>query len=374
MKKISKIIINIVWAIFNPQKIERLKNRSVSLDELPTSYFEADNNGQIIYANQAALKEFGYETTKSLTIFDFIHHDELEEVKQIFQEIKEGRPPELGARRLLTRANGTNFPGILFLSSLAVNKKLKKIKGVIINHTEQEKLENKLKEINEKKDKMFSIVAHDLRSPFNSILGLSDVLCDDLSEMSTDEVQKIARTIKEAAKTTHEFLENLLEWARLQMNTTKIDTMKLDLQKEVNNIISLYGAQAQKKGVVLKNNIFQTKVLADTSMLQTILRNLIANAIKFTNPGGEVKIMALPNNKMVEVMVIDNGIGITPENQKKLFQIGEDISTPGTAEESGTGLGLLICKDMVEKQGGTIRVETKPKEGSKFIFTLPLAN
>jgi PAS domain S-box-containing protein len=230
-----------------------------------------------------------------------------------------------------------------------------------------------LKELNAQKDRLFSIISHDLRSPFTGLLGYSEMLVDDFDEMERDEIKTHIAAIKEISENIFVHLSNLLEWSRLQRGKIKINPEKLTLNTIIKDIVELMMPNAGKKEISLitevDENIF---VNADQSMLNSILQNLISNAIKFTYEKGTIRIRANIKNDFVEIIVADSGIGMTDEEINKVFKIDASYTTKGTAGEIGTGLGLVICKEMVEKQGGKINIESEKDKGSQFKFTLPI--
>jgi PAS domain S-box-containing protein len=245
--------------------------------------------------------------------------------------------------------------------------------------TEQRKSEEalmnseiRLRNLNATKDKFFSIIAHDLKSPFNSILGFSKLLGESVKTKDFENVGQYASIIERSTQRTMDLLMNLLEWSRSQ--TGRIDYLPeyLEVNYLLNEVLELLEQTALQKAITIHRELapFVT-VYADRVLLSTILRNLLSNAVKFTQPGGEIHLSALKKGGMMEFCVRDNGVGIKNEDLKKLFRIEEGYSRKGTLNEQGTGLGLLLCKEFVEKQGGTIRVESELGKGSAFYFTLP---
>lgn len=232
----------------------------------------------------------------------------------------------------------------------------------------------KLKELNATKDKFFSIIAHDLRNPFNSICGFSELLLDDLAEKNYETTEEYVEIIRDSSKHAMTLLTNLLEWARSQTGRMKFNPELFDITDVVNDAVTLAGDYARQKSIsILKELPVPVVIFADKAMLETILRNLISNAVKFTGNGGTIIISVTPEDEnKICVTVADNGVGISKENLDKLFKIEENHSTVGTQKEKGTGLGLILCKEFIEKHGGTIWVESEQRKGSKFIFTLPV--
>jgi len=232
--------------------------------------------------------------------------------------------------------------------------------------------EEKLLQLNADKDRFISILSHDLRSPFNNLLGLSEVLTEDIRKLDIDEIETLANQINTTARNTFNLLEDILTWVRAQQGKIPFKPQKLSFRDIYMNILEILNPNAKAKNISI-NYSAQDKIniFADIDMLKTVLRNLVSNAIKFTNNGGTINIIAEENSGNVTISVSDNGIGIAPADLTKLFDISEVLTTKGTAKETGTGLGLLLCKEFVEKHGGKIWVESEEGKGSRFSFTLP---
>jgi signal transduction histidine kinase len=231
---------------------------------------------------------------------------------------------------------------------------------------------SKLVEIVSTNAKFLSIIAHDLRSPFSSILGILELLKMSLKELDKNEIEKYIEIIYNSANNTLTLLDNLLVWALSQNKEKNFKPIKINLYELLREEIESLKTLASQKQITLSHLVKpDVNVTADLQMVKTILRNLISNAIKYTNVNGEIVINACELKKYVEVTVNDNGVGISDENMRKLFKIDAFHSTPGTQDEKGIGLGLLLCKEFVELHGGNIRIESEAGKGSKFAFTLP---
>jgi len=234
------------------------------------------------------------------------------------------------------------------------------------------KSESELKELNAQKDKFFSIIGHDLKSPFNSILGFSELLGEQVSEKNYENVDRYAKIIGQSSQRAVDLLMNLLEWSRAHTGKMEFSPENFELVHFINEITLLHENIATQKSITLKKDLPPgLPVFADKQMIGTVMRNLISNAIKFTKQGGEVTLLAEKREKEVFVSVSDNGIGIVPGRIEKLFRIDESDTTPGTNNEKGTGLGLILCKELVEQHGGKIWADSKQGEGSIFYFTIP---
>jgi len=238
--------------------------------------------------------------------------------------------------------------------------------------------EKELKEINATKDKLFSIVAHDLKNPFNALLGLCGLLENNYSDLREEERQNYIRMIHESSLNLYSLLDNLLQWSHSQLKSFALSPAIINLGDIINQETELLRKNAEGKGITLKTDAVEHLfVHADRNTTSSVLRNLLSNAIKFTPKGGIVEVNAWrkkDDNDMVEVAVIDTGIGISDAEMENLFKIEGAVSKKGTSNESGTGLGLVLCREFIEKSNGEIWVIRNPEGGSEFHFTLPLAS
>ena len=230
--------------------------------------------------------------------------------------------------------------------------------------------------INAEKDKFFSIIAHDLRGPLSAFVDATQILTEEIQNMDLEEIKDITMSMKTSASNIYGLLENLLEWSRLRRGAMDFVPENLNLKKKIEASIDVLSESAREKGIGLTISVpGELEIRADIHMFDTIIRNLISNAIKFTISGGKVIVTANYNgDHYVVVKISDSGIGMTPELKNKLFQIDEKTSRPGTEGETSTGLGLLLCKEFIEKHGGKIWVESSVGQGSTFSFSLPLEN
>jgi len=256
-----------------------------------------------------------------------------------------------------------------------VNDLLVDKQKLIIDQSEQLKENNRqLTILNATKDKFFSIIAHDLRNPFSVVIGFSDLLIRGLYKLSEEKIKNYVDMIHTASINGNNLLENLLQWSRSQTGNIAFEPIKLNLASLVEETINLMEASANRKDITFHQLIEpNSTVFADENMIKTILRNLITNAIKFTKEKGSVTITSISSHKQIEVTIADSGVGISQDTIKRLFRIDTTVTTIGTSKETGTGLGLLICKEFVERHNGKIWVESEPGKGSNFKFTLPSA-
>ena len=238
---------------------------------------------------------------------------------------------------------------------------------------EEIKLKNELlQSINAEKDKFFSIIAHDLRGPLSAFVQATQIITEEIQTMSLEEIKDITNSMKTSATNIYNLLENLLEWSRLRRGGMDFVQQKLNLRKNADECIKPLSEASRKKGIEIEIVIpEQLEVFADIHMFDSVIRNLVSNAIKFTAKGGKVKVAASKNNdSSIVISISDSGIGMSPELRTRLFQLNEKTSRPGTEGEPSTGLGLLLCKEFIEKNDGKIWVESEVGKGSIFYFTL----
>lgn len=235
-----------------------------------------------------------------------------------------------------------------------------------------QKNSEKLTEVIETNRKFISIIGHDLRGPFCSILGVLEMLKDGLNEYDIQDIEKYLSIASNSANSTLSLLDNLLAWTSAQNIEKNYHPVRINLFGLINEEFEAINLNATQKGIVIYNAVSpDLHVVADAQMITSVVRNLLGNALKFTYTGGEVNVSAIEQRKFVEIQVEDNGIGISAEDIKALFNPDIRHSTPGTQKEQGTGLGLTICKEFIEIHGGSISVESEQGKGSRFKFTLP---
>ena len=229
-----------------------------------------------------------------------------------------------------------------------------------------------LNELNATKDKFFSIIAHDLKNPISNFRDMTKVLVENQDSFSKSEISEYLSMLNNSADSLFGLLENLLEWSRSQRGIIKYEPVQLDFTYLANNVISLTLPLAQAKNIELSNRVPESFIIdADVNMINTVLRNLVSNAIKFTDEHGKIEISASEHENYYELSVSDNGVGISAENLKKLFHVSENFSTLGTSNEKGTGIGLILCREFIDKHCGKIWAESELGIGTKFSFTIP---
>ncbi|MCB0804275.1 MAG: tetratricopeptide repeat protein [Bacteroidales bacterium] len=265
------------------------------------------------------------------------------------------------------------------LGSVVKFKEKRAIMMVAIDITERKtaeeiliKSEKELLNVNAMKDKFFSIIAHDLKNPFSSILGFANLLYEAYDNFSESQRKSFVKNIVETSENTFKLLQNLLEWARTQTGNFEYNPKQINLSTITNENLAIFKSSLKNKKIAVDLDIpVRLSAWADENMIKSVVRNLISNAIKFTHEGGKIRIEAAAKNGMVKYNVEDTGTGISKENLKKLFRIDDQLKMPGTHNENGSGIGLLICKELIEINKGEISAESHESKGSRFSFTLP---
>jgi len=242
----------------------------------------------------------------------------------------------------------------------------KKIEEELISKNEQ------LEELNRQKDKLFSVISHDLKNAFAGIAGTHDMLLEDYKEFSKEELYEYLKLLNDRSQNASNLLEDLLLWSKNQFREVTAEPKKLNLSEITDSVFQVLTSDAEAKKIHLKNEIPENICArADINMLKTILRNLVSNSIKFSNPGGEVVVKAERKDKKVALSVTDNGIGIEEEAIEQILDKKSSYTKTGTGGEKGTGLGIDLCIDFIEKHNGELQVDSEPGKGSTFTFTLP---
>ena len=385
---------NVRSAIINVEDITLSKEAQESKEKTEEKYrILVENSLQAMVIIQKDGLNFANSRMEELTQYSFnelvnkstdwinklIHPEEYERVTRILKDSFENhKTPERNEIRII-RKDGK----IRWVETLGTLVKIQGEDAILIvamDITEKKEAqsvlvesEKTLRNVNAMKDKFFSIIAHDLKNPFNAIIGFSNLLYEAYDNFDEKQRKSFIKNICDASENTFKLLQNLLEWSRTQTGTFEYVPEIIDLSIIANENISVLNSNAGSKSIELESTIpYNTIAFADENMTKTIIRNLISNAIKFTNTNGKVTIAAILKDNEVQVSVTDNGIGISKENIFRLFRIDDPFKVAGTANEQGTGLGLILCKEFVEKNGGKIWVESVIGAGSSFIFTLPL--
>lgn len=239
-------------------------------------------------------------------------------------------------------------------------------------HISLQSREKELRDLNATKDTILAIISHDLKTPFFNIMGLGEIILKSYETFSDDEKKEMLTNMVDSARVSHNLLDNLLGWIRMQTGKISFNPRYCNLNVLIRGTISLAQFQANSKGVILiYNDIIDNKVYADDNMFNTILRNLLTNAIKYTPSGGNIEILVNNAENNVAISVKDSGIGIPHDKISKLFTYGNSVSTPGTNQELGSGFGLIITNDFVKLNGGELLIESEVNKGTTFTFTLP---
>ena len=249
------------------------------------------------------------------------------------------------------------------------------VKARVRSHLELKRQRDSLADLSEMKTRLFSILAHDLKNPFTTLLGLTDIMMEMGSELSREEMLDFGRRLNDSSRRVFSLLENLLEWLRLQMGGVAPDLKPVNLAELAHRTLDLMTLPAQEKGVRLISRVPEDlKVMADENMTDTVIRNLAGNALKFTPPQGQVIIESEITGERVVVSVKDSGVGMNADQLARLFQMGKENTTLGTNGEKGTGLGLALCRDLMMRQGSELKVQSAPGQGATFTFALPIIN
>lgn len=340
-----------------------------------------DHNEYFTYANPKADEIFGLEEggLTGRNLHEFMTEESFKKIQEQTQKRKSGLKSsyEIGIRDnkgtekilLVTVTPQVNDDGKI-TGSIGIFRDISLRKEA--EHSLQQS-EKKLKEINEAKNKFFSIIAHDLKNPFNSILGFCELLRLHYDEYDDDRRKTFIEQIYNSSLLSENLLENLLDWSRTQTGKIKICPKTINIRKLADESVNIVNGAANQKNIVIDNNIeIDCYHVCDSNMISTIFRNLLSNAVKFTRAGGTIVLSS--EKKMDEIVysVRDNGVGIPYEKQGKLFQLGESYMSQGTEKESGTGLGLKLCRELAELNKGKIHFQSTPGEGSAFFLSLPL--
>ena len=360
-------------------KMKGVVDFDIYCDNNPNFLARCLSSVKILNTNKASLKILGYNNKNEITdnLNKIFNKNSVKTFKNKIIAIANGEVYHSEISDLV-HANGNNINTI---SQLQIFSKTNKAIFAFTDITKRIKLENDLKErelklieINKTKDKFFSIIAHDLKSPYTAMLGFSELLVNNFEKYNKAKLKMFISEIYNGVKTTYKLLENLLLWSQSQRGLIEFNPKKANLYKVIHNTVSPLKQLANNKEISIHLKIDTSMTIqADENMLSAILRNLVSNAIKFTPKNGTISINSTTYNNgnlFTKISVIDSGVGILPHEQLKLFNVAENISTPGTENEEGTGLGLILCKEFVKKHNGEIWVESEPGKGSEFCFTI----
>lgn len=396
----------LVFAKFRiSEKDAEYKKEQLALvfDQMIEAVFISDSLGKIEIVNEAGCKLLDYEESELIgkSLKEFSSSAESDSNNEL-----ENGTGDYKTEWVLVKKDKTCFHAEIWKQTLNEGKILEIVRDISGSKAELERTEDLLEELkyerdlleeqsaqlvmlsnqleiseqiqkglNAEKDKFFSIIAHDLKSPFAGIMGYSTLLLDDFDLLSKEEMRDFITSLDKLSKNTFKLIENLLEWARLQTGKMKYSPIKIQLYEGVLYATSLVSANAERKSIKIKNEINEDPIVkADERMLNSILENLLSNAIKFTPRGGTITISSGTVNIFHEITIADTGVGMSPEVLERIFRIDANYTTLGTEQEKGTGLGVILCKEMIERQGGALKVESELGVGTKFKFILPMWN
>jgi len=367
------------------QELEKL---SVAVSETDNVVIIMDADGNFEWVNNSFTRVYGYTLEQFIkergkNILQGSHHPKIEDILAKCRESgktiryqtetrdKDGNA--IWTQSTLTPLLNADEQIIRFIAVDTDITAIKKAQEMInAQKAEIELQRDQLEKANITKDKFFSIIAHDLKNPFHSIMGFTDLLIKNFNDFEDTKKQEFLGLINESSQYANNLLDNLLHWSRTQTDRIKYSPIKFDLHSLVNEIQLLLHGNAEKKQLALLNLVPEASyVYADRNMIHTVLRNLVSNSIKFTPEEGTISVEAVPEEDFIHVSVKDNGVGIPLDKQGKLFSFGEFHSTSGTAGEPGTGLGLIICFEFIKKHEGELSFYSESGKGTTFTFSLP---
>jgi len=385
---IAVFIINITERKKVEEKLQESEQRlKYHFENSPLAVVEWDADYFVTQWSKEAENIFGWKKEETLgkriDTLNMIYTDDIPIVNRTMERLSGGKETMVVSSNRNYTKSGAVIVCVWYNSILLDEKgEMKSVMSLVQDITERKVAEEQLEknafeltELNATKDKFFSIIAHDLRNPFTSLLGVSDLMMENAEKFDEERVRKSATLINSSARKAYTLLENLLEWSRSQSGNIKIKPEPFKLCEHVEGIISALSVNADNKEINLNSEIEKEfQVVTDKNITHTIIRNLVSNAIKFTHKGGSVTVNAIKNERHVTVSIKDTGIGMSKDDIEKLFRIDVKYTKAGTNKETGTGLGLILCKEFVEKLGGRIWVESEPGKGSEFKFTIPTVN
>ncbi len=371
---------------------ELLQHPSIAIwehifDSLPDMIALIDNHHNVVKTNKAMKNRLGMQEldiTRSYC-FELMHDGKCMESDcphKLVLEDQKVHTSEIFEPKFNSYFKVTTTP--LFDDKNALLGSLHIMHDITIEKESEAKLlqyNQKLENLNLNKDKFFSIVAHDLRSPFQGMLGFTDLILDEIDSLSREEIIHYLKLVQESSYSAFSLLENLLCWSRLQTGRLEYNPIEFDINQELNSVLSLLNSNAVKKGIMIINQIVPgTMVKADKIMIHSVLLNLLTNAIKFTEGGKsviigantkELSIEKFDSYDSIEIFVKDQGIGMDSETVHRLLDKDAQFSSPGTNNENGSGIGMVIVREMIEKHGSSLQIVSESMKGSIFSFSLP---
>jgi len=351
-----------------------IKAAKAGVYEIDPATFEIDGEEKLA-------EVFGYTTqeVKDNGWGALLPIEDFNKKKELLSSLLQGKIKSYSLEHRVIKKDGTLAWAVSSGSLVTDARGKSKIVGTLTDITERKLAEEKLKKYSEdlqksnsSKDKFFSIISHDLRNPFNSLLGFSELLANNIEDLTEDEIKESAKSLHRTATNLFNLLTNLLEWSRLQTGNFSFEKSEFSLGGLLNHVVSIYSDSLDAKNLkLIKRQDCEVNILADQNMIEAAIRNLISNAIKFTRDGGTITVGCVKNENGAQIFVTDTGVGISSEDQERLFKIEKQFTTEGTKNEKGTGFGLLLCKELVEKNNGTIKVKSEKDKGSTFTISLP---
>lgn len=353
------------------------------IDQISDGIIIYEQSGKIVIWNSGVEKMTGMKRENALGRFlydvqyEILHgmHKDKSLIRKMFDEVVNMTNPgilnTLFENEIIVEGRGVRtLQAIVFPIELEEGKRL--FGSVMRDITEIKRYQNQLSELIATKDKIFSVIAHDLRTPFTSIIGFTDLLLDNYNKFDEARIRKILEYINLSAKPTLDVLTNLLNWVNVQTGQLTFNPEIFSLKELVREVIEIMTPAASIKNIdLVYDKVGEYEVSADINMLKSVLQNLIGNAIKFSWEGGAVEVLARRKADFIEIEVADDGMGMDDQRKTALFSVDSQLSTTGTQGEKGSGLGLILCKEFVERHGGNIRVESEPGNGCSFLFTIP---
>ncbi len=368
---------------------EKYRNITENIDDFLYTFERAGKYFRPLFFTTAVQKVTGYTQDEFLSdsrfLLKVIHPDDFQDVKKKLKNLwvsTSGATSELELRIINKEGNVVWVRNKLNIVRDS-EKRIQKIYGLVSDITFNKRAEEELKEsaenlkkLNEAKDRFLSIISHDLRTPFSSILGFTDLLIDD-DTLSDFEKKQYISYIQDSSKSMLALVNSLLDWTRLQTGRIKFEPEKINAEELINSSINTVSGNAMKKGIKIQNLVDSSHYLfVDKNLALQVFNNLLSNAVKFTKRGDSITISAKPSSalRFMQFSVKDTGRGIKPENVSKLFNIETKFTSEGTAGEKGSGMGLSLVKEIILKHGGTIDVKSEYEKGTEFIFSLPVAS
>jgi PAS domain S-box-containing protein len=352
---------------------QELQKLSLVASKTDNAVIIAGPNGSVEWINDGFVRLFGYSLGEIQERLDG-KIDKLgnnKEWKEMFEKVNQTKKYAVKESEITTKSGEILNIQTTLTPILDYENNVNRYIAISTDITQLKEVQRELQKLIATKDKFFSIIAHDLKNPFHSLMGISELLTKYHNAYNREKLKELYGQLYNVTHKGYQLLTNLLEWSRSQTGNLKFLPEKVDISELVDKSMDLIITTAESKNVKVENTIKSGLiVLADKNTITTVIRNLVSNAIKYSEEGGKVTILGEERDDSVVISVQDNGVGISPENMDKLFRIDVNYSTKGTYDESGTGLGLILCKEFVEKNGGKMFAESILGEGSTFSFTL----